>query len=212
LENPDITTLLSKARRAFLGSSSFIKIRKEDIKEPPFTRINEHYKKAISLAIFIIRHLEPKLKSGGKQTQAFYVSMWKLFEDYVSKRLKKENNYNVIIQNEEKIGTGNQITIKPDIILETGNKKYVMDVKYKNNKSEPSNNNVIKPSDKDLYQMIAYCHALSIEKAFLIYPSDVNYSTKVEGISIKAIACPIENDLKEGWKSFIKTLEESIKS
>jgi 5-methylcytosine-specific restriction endonuclease McrBC regulatory subunit McrC len=55
---------------------------------------------------------------------------------------------------------GKKITIRPDILIYLDDSPYlVVDAKYK-----------LSASQEDLYQMLAYCHAVGINQAVLVHP------------------------------------------
>lgn len=138
----------------------------------PKNRKTAPYETALSIARLIILNYAPNIKSGSEQMLALLFDMNNLWEEYVLVRLKQVAEENHIkVYGQESKGFWKNITIRPDIVLETGeaeNKQtFIIDTKWKNiDYSEPSNH--------DLRQMYVYNEYWKSEKAMLLYPSNIN--------------------------------------
>ena len=91
----------------------------------------------------------------------------KLFENYVYysfKRVARKEKISVQGQPSERFWQ--RKTIRPDIFIKTGNKKFIIDTKWKILKNN-------KPHDDDLKQMFVYGHYFEAAKSLLVYPKSV---------------------------------------
>lgn len=146
-----------------INDNSFSKIR--------YDRSSERYKYAVTLARLIILNYSPDLKGGNENVLAILFDMNMLFEKFIYRRLKKEeNNFaecKLKIRGQTKHNFWHRKRIKPDIILEYKqngiSKRLIIDTKWKllNNDG---------PSDADLKQMFVYNVHLNSFHSILMYP------------------------------------------
>ena len=95
---------------------------------------------------------------------ALLFDMNSLWEEYILARLKQSEK-EVTIEGQQSTTFWNNITIRPDIVIESGKSKYIIDTKWKNI-------NGGKPSTDDLRQMYVYNDYWKSDKAMLLYPSN----------------------------------------
>jgi 5-methylcytosine-specific restriction enzyme subunit McrC len=103
---------------------------------------------------------------------AFLLPMEYLFEDFIFGFIQKEiksisarSQISSVYLDDEKI-----FGLKPDLYIETPDKKFIADTKYKIAYSNPNDiKNGI--SQNDLYQMTAYAIRFDIENIVLLYPN-----------------------------------------
>lgn len=132
----------------------------------PKNRKTAPYETALSIARLIILNFAPNISSGTERMLALLFDMNTLWEEYVLIRLKQvQEEYGVTISGQQSKGFWNGITIRPDILIQKGTVKYVIDTKWKN-----INGN--KPSTDDLRQMYVYNDYWQSEKAMLLYPAN----------------------------------------
>lgn len=114
--------------------------------------------------------------SGESKAYALLFPMEKLFESYVAHMFKKYNNGNdkrIYAQNSNQYllhseGDSKLFQLKPDLILELGEKKIIADTKWKPLKNAEDKKHGIAQSD--LYQVFAYAHYHEASEVWLIYP------------------------------------------
>ena len=95
---------------------------------------------------------------------ALLFDMNSLWEEYILARLKQSEK-EVIIYGQQSTTFWNDISIRPDIVIESGKSKFIIDTKWKNI-------NGGKPSTDDLRQMYVYNDYWKSDKAMLLYPSN----------------------------------------
>jgi len=139
-------------------------------------RLNDWYHPALALAKLLLDHLTFSGSTGSEPFLSYLVDMNWLFERYLSEIvLKAADQWDIQMQEQTEYALDKdcRICVKPDIVLSAGGKQLlVVDAKYKRDANRG-----------DLYQMIAYCHALELSKAVLVYPA--NEQAPTGRISIK---------------------------
>ena len=112
-----------------------------------FDRNTERYRQAITLAKLIILRYSPDLKGGGENVLAIMFDMNMLYEKYVYRKLKvlQSDSETPIIKVKEQNRTlfWESRGLRADIVIETEDKRLVIDTKWKVLKDN-------KPSDADL--------------------------------------------------------------
>ena len=154
-----------------------------------FTRLNERFQTAFSLARLFLKRETLLLSPGCKALYAFVFDMNRLFEDFVwgflythRKRIFPEKPEDIHLQ-KQAIGTSlhlirdqanekEHIRLRPDILLHDslGRTRLVLDTKYKR-----LGRDAFKPqvAESDLYQMVAYMTRFDCRQSLLLYPSEV---------------------------------------
>lgn len=159
---------------------NFEGISEENITEKWFEKIKfdrntDRYRQVISLAKLIILRYSPDLKGGNENVLAIMFDMNMLYENYIYRKLKPLQNdpSNPIIEVKEQNRTPFWETrgLRADIILETENKRLVIDTKWK-----VLNDN--KPSDSDLKQMFVYNLHYDTNLSILLYPKTTFETTE----------------------------------
>jgi 5-methylcytosine-specific restriction enzyme subunit McrC len=130
----------------------------------PKSRKTAPYETALAIARLIILNYAPSVSSGSERMLALLFDMNSLWEEYVLIRLKQVAK-DVSIYGQQSIVLWNGITIRPDIVIEKGTEKYIIDTKWKNM-------DYSKPSTHDLRQMYVYNEYWGARKAMLLYPSN----------------------------------------
>lgn len=136
------------------------------------TRLNEHYAPALRLAEVILAHASAEAGDGSVQVASFVVDMAKVFEDFVGTALTESlRRYPGFTRlqyqshlDEHLKGEKSAIPMKVDIVHSVNKQpRLVFDAKYKAADSGGRYPNA------DHYQMLAYCTALSVPTAWLVY-------------------------------------------
>ena len=134
-----------------------------------FSRLNERYRDAVSLARLVLRSASFDLGHGDVPAAAFLVDMNKAFEDFVFEALRDAlgPEDGVLVQGARGrslyLDEDDRVRLLPDLSLWQGGRcVFVGDVKYKR----------ILPADfpnADIYQATAYAVATGLPGALLIY-------------------------------------------
>jgi 5-methylcytosine-specific restriction enzyme subunit McrC len=95
---------------------------------------------------------------------ALLFDMNSLWEEYILARLKHSEK-DVTVYGQQSTTFWNNISIRPDIVIESGTNNFIIDTKWKNI-------NGSKPSTEDLRQMYVYNDYWKSDKAMLLYPSN----------------------------------------
>ncbi|MFY8180637.1 MAG: McrC family protein [Flavobacterium sp.] len=148
----------------------FPEVKSINVNEATFTKVPKNrktapYETALAIARLIILNYAPNVSSGNERMLALLFDMNSLWEEYVLIRLKQAAPKEVTIYGQESKTFWKTISIRPDIVIEKGSQKYIIDTKWKNiDYSEPSTN--------DLRQMYVYNDYWKSDKAMLLYPSN----------------------------------------
>ncbi len=130
-----------------------------------FTRLNAHYQPPVRLASLVLENLTLVDQRGGTVAPSFMVSMNKLFERFVTERLRRALLGRLEVRAEPPVhlGLGNQVRMRPDLeFRKRGTTVYVGDIKYKLTGDARARN-------ADQYQLLAYTTAMDLPEGVLIY-------------------------------------------
>lgn len=130
-----------------------------------FTRLNAHYQPATRLAELVLENLTLVDRRGGTAAPSFMVPMNKLFERFVTERLRRALLGRLEVRAEPLVhlGMGNQVRMRPDLeFRKHGVTVYVGDIKYKLTSDARARN-------ADHYQLLAYTTAMDLPEGVLIY-------------------------------------------
>jgi 5-methylcytosine-specific restriction enzyme subunit McrC len=132
------------------------------------SRLNERYVGALRLAELLLDALSVEQAGGvGELTSAaFVVSMWKVFEDFVTTAVAEAMASApgvTYTQYPVDLDTGGLVPMKPDLVhVRRGRPSLVVDAKYKAERLDGYPN-------ADAYQVLAYCTALRLARGHLVY-------------------------------------------
>lgn len=144
-----------------------IKANETTFKKVSKSRKTEPYENALSIARLIILNYAPNVSSGSEKMLALLFDMNSLWEEYILARLK-QTEQEISVYGQQSTTLWNGISIRPDIVIEIGEKcnkqTFIIDTKWKN----ISGGN---PSTNDLRQMYVYNDYWKSSKAMLLYPS-----------------------------------------
>ncbi|MFB3386659.1 McrC family protein [Flavobacterium sp. LAR06] len=136
----------------------------------PKTRKTTPYETALAISKFIILNFAPNISSGSENMLALLFDMNNLWEEYILARLKQSDK-GLTVYGQQSRHFWDGISIRPDIVLDNGSDKFIIDTKWKNIAYS-------QPSTHDLRQMYVYNDYWKSTKAMLLYPSN---ETKFEG-------------------------------
>jgi 5-methylcytosine-specific restriction enzyme subunit McrC len=156
--------------RALLGGVTSQHFRPSAVPDVVFTRLNQHYLAAISLAVLVLRAASLDIGQGGARGSAFLIDMNVVFERFVRSALRATANVDVARFPERAPSTfldqAAVVPLKPDLcFVENQRIRWIGDAKYKRLPSGAYAN-------ADLYQLLAYAIALNLEGGTLIYAAD----------------------------------------
>lgn len=138
------------------------------------TRVNQRYQAALRLAELVLAHTSVEAAGSGPPVASFVVSMWSVFEDFVTTALTealrqqpgRTHRQFATCLDEPREGFGRgDLRMAVDVVHsdEFGRPLVVYDAKYKVAAAGAVN------AHADHYQMLAYCTALKVPTAWLVY-------------------------------------------
>jgi 5-methylcytosine-specific restriction enzyme subunit McrC len=148
----------------------FPEVKNINVNEATFTKLPKNrktapYETALAIARLIILNYAPNVSSGSERMLALLFDMNSLWEEYILVKLKQAVPDGVSVYGQDSKTFWKNISIRPDIVIEKGNDKYIIDTKWKNIDD-------YKPSTNDLRQMYVYNDYWDSKKAMLLYPSN----------------------------------------
>lgn len=160
---------LSRAQRLF-GSVSLQHYPPASLPEVVFTRLNEHYRPAVSLALLVLRSRSIDLGVGAIRGSAFLIDMNDVFEQFVRVELRRALGSDLRELPDRgpplHLDRAARVPMYPDFrLMNDGQATWVGDAKYKRLPPGAYRN-------ADLYQLLAYCIALDLPEGTLIYAAD----------------------------------------
>lgn len=122
------------------------------------------------------------------QFRTFLVDMNVLFERYVTRILEEWCKPPLLVRSQVRIYMDHdeKVTMRPDLVLLREDVPVLIaDCKYKRLKLEPTGND-------DLYQVLAYCGAIGVQKGMLIYP---RHSASGSEVHVRNLGCVIRREI-----------------
>jgi 5-methylcytosine-specific restriction endonuclease McrBC regulatory subunit McrC len=135
-------------------------------------RLTEGYRPLLELCRLLAESLTSGASAGSTPCPAFLLDMERVFEQYLTRGLiaafAGRGQFSVAVQPlyRASVSVPGQpaLLVRPDIVLErAGRPVLVVDAKWKRLKGSPL-------VTEDIYQLMAYCTALGIRRALLVYP------------------------------------------
>jgi 5-methylcytosine-specific restriction enzyme subunit McrC len=148
-----------------LEDVSDVACQPDELDRIAITRLNAHYEPALRLSRLILDNLTLIDQHGGTTASSFLVDMNKLFERFVTERLRRalRGRLEVRPQSTVHLGVGHRVPMSPDLVFRRrGRTAYVADIKYKLTGDA-------KARTADYYQLLAYTTALDLPEGVLIY-------------------------------------------
>lgn len=138
------------------------------------TRMNERYRPALRLAEIVLRNSSMHTGPGGLEVASFVVSMWSVFEDFVTVALtealshhpgRTQRQLSTHLDEPAPGRSWGDVRMNVDVVHcdPWGRPLVVYDAKYK--AASPGG----QYANADHYQMLAYCTALRVPVAWLVY-------------------------------------------
>jgi 5-methylcytosine-specific restriction enzyme subunit McrC len=165
-------------------------------------RLTMHYEPVLRLAHVILASLGITHEFGHLQAEGFQLNMNSLFEKFVFRRLRKEltpQSLRVTDQTSFDFDEQSQANIRPDILIRSrSGKRLVADTKYKLSS---------KPDPDDLYQILAYCRVLQIDRGLLITAgssTNLTYSVRDGQTTIDVVSVDLSGSLDDVHESMQK--------
>lgn len=171
------------------------------------TRLNDRYHAALGLAEVLLRHSSTRTSTTGVTMSAFVVVMWKVFEDFVTtaltEALAEHPGYSRPQLTVYLTGAGGwregltgrgpddphgDVLMNVDVVhFDGGDTPDVLfDAKYKLASS------MGRYANADHYQMLAYCTALEVPAAWLIYAGGgADIRRKIKNVGVEVVAAPL---------------------
>jgi 5-methylcytosine-specific restriction enzyme subunit McrC len=142
-------------------------------------RLLAHYDPALAVAEAVLQNVSLELPAGRTGAVAFVVDMNRVYERFVARALMEALCLNDRREWHMQPGNlyldeGKQIPMRPDVLWtdERGRPRLVIDAKYKEER---------RATPQDVQQVVAYCSALGLRDAVLLYadcPEDVHVIRK----------------------------------
>lgn len=131
-----------------------------------FTRLNRHYRPALSLARLVLRNVTLVDLPGRTKASSFLLDINELFQRFVGDRLARRLGGRLEVSEEpvHHLGLGRKVAMQPDLVFRAadGQVVYVGDAKYKLTGTGLGRST-------DYYQLLAYTTALRLPEGVLIY-------------------------------------------
>ena len=195
-----------------------------DVDRISFTRLNRVFEPFIRICRLFLHHSTLTLQVSHIESFSLMIPMEKLFEAFIASTLKQDPVYffgqGFTVQGQKQIGylakdetDRNVFLMRPDIIIEGGDRPIIIDTKYKILKPEESKYGV---SQSDMYQMYAYAMYTNASSCMLLYPDilvshkrDFTFKTSNQGnIHLMIRSIPLSCNLSDpkGWNDFRENL------
>ena len=150
-------------------------------------RSMNHYDKALSWCRVFLLGNSFTAFAGSEVALALLFPMEKVFESFVAAKLRKLVGRGINIRTQDTTyslfdSPRRAFALRPDIVLEFGERKVVMDTKWKLLSDTERNGGI---SQSDMYQMYAYGKKYEADRIVLVYPysdrismTDIEYSSR----------------------------------
>lgn len=180
-----------------------------------YDRKAERFKEAILISKMLLLNYRPDIKGGSENVIAILFDMNKLWEEFVYRRLKKEETiFNITVHRQQSAnfwkadGSYRSKTIRPDIVIKHADETIVLDTKWKILQD-------LTPSDEDLKQMFVYNLYWDCDRSVLSYPaSSVNSNCgQYYDYALPTLfktKCAVETVCVLGKENWIKKLEARL--
>jgi 5-methylcytosine-specific restriction enzyme subunit McrC len=150
-----------------------LKVTNATFEKLVFDRKTERYKEAILISKMLLLNYRPDITGGAENVIAILFDMNKLWEEFVYRKLKKEETtFAVTVHRQQSEAFWNSKllyrpkTIRPDIVIKKGSQTTIVDTKWKLVDD-------LMPGDDDLKQMYIYNLFWECNRSILLYPSSM---------------------------------------
>ena len=176
-----------------------------------YNRLNADYELLHTICRFFLETLLPAYQEGDETSFAFLIDMNLLFERFVagwlrSRRELEQAGLRVTTQERARVSPASEVTFIFDILVKekmSGRTVHVIDTKYK----IPD-----KPSNRDIFQVVAYAAQQECRSAILVYPASLPIPLDIEvgDVHVCSIPFPIdglnEKDINEKGGTLLAAL------
>ncbi|WP_284974269.1 restriction endonuclease [Arthrobacter sp. efr-133-TYG-104] len=176
------------------------------------SRTNSHYVPALRLSEIILRSLSAESGVGHRMVASFVVNMATVFEDFVATALKEaldaypgltEWQYEAYLDKAEPgFRTNERVQMFVDVVHFVSGRPYmIFDAKYKAASANGAYPNA------DQYQMLAYCTALGVSRAWLVYAGrGETRFRRIRNTGVSVVEFPL--DLSRDPESLLERVKE----
>ena len=161
-----LSLLLTEKLRAVQARFPKIEARAISTKDFVHLRLHRraaHYKEALDIAELLIGRFRPDIRSGMRSLIAVLFDMNVLFEEYIFRQLQQLQGEDVQVFRQQSKRFWNRRSIRPDIVLQLGEERLVLDTKWKILER-------VQPSMSDVQQAFVYSQYFNAQRVALIYP------------------------------------------
>ncbi|MDR2926023.1 MAG: McrC family protein [Azoarcus sp.] len=156
---------------AFFDGAEYSGNYDTDFSKCSIDRSMTHYEKALSWCRVFLQGNSFTAFAGSKVALALLFPMEKVFESFVAAKFRKHVESDVILRTQDSkyslFDKPSAFALRPDIVLEFGNHKVILDTKWKLLSDNAQNNEI---SQSDMYQMYAYSKKYGADRVVLLYP------------------------------------------
>ena len=208
-----VAARVRKAWRVLSGSVSLVPCSSRQCTDRVYNRLMSDYQPMHLLCRFFLDHLLPAHQEGHYTSLCFLIDMGKLFERFVSEWLRSStvsgmSGLYVSSQERVTVDSSSSVAFIFDILLKKqygGETICVIDTKYK----IPE-----KPSNEDIFQVVAYAVHLGCCQAVLVYPEELAKPADimVGDVHVRSLAFPLDADNQEEFDERGEELVEGILS
>lgn len=160
------------------------------------TRLNAAYHAALRIADLVVRTLSFEVGEDGLSIASFVVNMEDVFEDFLTTALteawRRIGPGRTERQFPAKLDADRALSMNIDIVhLVDETPRFVVDAKYKRESSTG------RYPITDLYQLLAYCTALQVDRAWLVYASGTAGTTarRMANSPVTIVEYPLKLDV-----------------
>lgn len=202
---PRVQPTVRQAYRALAPMVSLRPFRGEDCAGRTYNRLNADYEILHALCRFFLDHTGPVNAAGDYAMLPFLVHMPTLFEQFVAAWLQAHLPTQLAVRAQQSVGTshtGSALRPRIDLVIydrATGQPRAVLDTKYKTD---------VRPSEADVYQVMAYADFVRCEEALLIYPTTARqpFQIRTHQKTVRAVTFALDSDLEEAGGRFLQAV------
>lgn len=194
-----------RAYRTLRGSITPMPYCPQDCAGRIYNRLNQDYHPMHALCRFFLEHSGPSHRVGDRTMLPFLINMARLYELFVAEWLVSNlpSSFSVKAQERIAFGQGQNVHFDIDLVLyenDSQTPRCVMDTKYK----VP-----IRPSARDVEQIVAYAEIKRCKEAILIYPKPLYepLDAMIGDIRVRSLNFSLDGDLDLAGRSFMRGLD-----
>lgn len=208
VQNTQLRPTVRQAYRALHGPVSLRPVSAADCVGRSYHRLNDDYRALHALCRFFLEQLGPGHRPGERHMLPFLVDMARLFELFTTEWLAVHLPPFLQLKAQERvdIGRSGEIHFQIDLVLyqaATGQPRCVLDTKYKYDG---------KPSNQDIFQIVAYAKAKQCREAVLVYPAPLAQplDTWWDDIRVRSVTFDLGEALDAAGRHFLQQLLSPI--